>query len=598
MQKKTYSISFITLLLLSLSFITACAKQNSTRGNPQAPKTALQNNTEAKPQQQNIEPLELEATSTDSDEEYTTITPNNSTDTIPKKRYEKTAKTVQTKQATILLDQVKITNVSVTYDSSARKFSVAGHAFISDENKKDLADTTFSLMAIHAADDGNFSLANTDSTKTNSNEKPVVRAEVTCLSIHEDDTIDCTNAVVDFIIAYKKNFYSEQFVTKKQVAAVSEAPTTNDSADDEDDDGTDDDEDNAVPVADATKMDQTKTSSTDAKDNIKAPSEKKVKVQKARLQKEGPENSISGRFQGKIKTTDLSKVFDADDEIQKVLVAPVKIETPKTEIPRPDASKKTDPNKSSDKKEEPKKEVIINPNISLTANNNLRPVKQAIGEADSGYLNQASSLMDKQNILKQNAFFEVVFPDRARFYTTYEMSEMISRVGTFLNTNFKNKLFVSDISKPKGGLITKLSKKSGKNIRVHASHQIGIDADLGYPTANGTTKFPVVVNMASGQYDAASFSIAKTYALFKFAFTQSDIKVDRIFADKKIKKVLCDYAKAKGELSGKDKEVVQELFKTIEHIDGHGDHFHLRLKCSDADPACRDKRYLPNTSCS
>ena len=38
-----------------------------------------------------------------------------------------------------------------------------------------------------------------------------------------------------------------------------------------------------------------------------------------------------------------------------------------------------------------------------------------------------------------------------------------------------------------------------------------------------------------------------------------------------------------------DKAIVDHMFKNMEHISGHGDHFHIRLKCSQADPACRNR---------
>ena len=210
-----------------------------------------------------------------------------------------------------------------------------------------------------------------------------------------------------------------------------------------------------------------------------------------------------------------------------------------------------------------------------------------MGFPDKGNLRNATSVLSKQQTLHENAFFEVAAPERNRHFATYEMAEMISRLGKVLNETFNRKLFVGNISAPTGG---KLSP--------HLSHQIGIDADLAYPTALQAVKFPVVVLMKTRQYNAGNFSVEKTYELLKYAFSQPDIKVERVFADRTIKKALCEYANAHHEFNSDDKDVVTKLFSSIDHVDGHGDHFHLRLKCSSYDPGCRQKIYAVNKGCN
>ena len=209
-----------------------------------------------------------------------------------------------------------------------------------------------------------------------------------------------------------------------------------------------------------------------------------------------------------------------------------------------------------------------------------------MGFPDEGSLRNATSMLVTQKKLAEKSFFDIAFPDRQRYFATYEMAEMLTRMGERLHLQFNKNLAISDISKVKGGLLS-----------PHLSHQIGMDADIAYPSATNNTKFPVVVDMRSRRFNPNLFSVAKTFDLLKFAFSQEDLKIDRIFIDRSIKASLCEYAKAKGELTGSDKSLVQRLFKSIEHVNGHGDHFHLRLSCTPAHPGCRKKNYIEVAGC-
>ncbi len=296
-----------------------------------------------------------------------------------------------------------------------------------------------------------------------------------------------------------------------------------------------------------------------------------------------------GRYVGQTHT-DLKEVFEADDEIQKVIKADTDDDTE-------DDDKKTDDDKIKDDDGKLIKIIPVTPvkktkpdskldtDVKQTKSGDLRPVNQAVGMADRGNLRNATSLVVKQKSLNQNAFFEMMESRNQSFYGTFEIAELVARLGARVNQQMDRKIYVSAVSKLKGG-----------SVGSHKSHQNGIDADIGYPTAD-RVKFPVVVE-GNRNYNKRSYSIEKTYDLFKFAFKQPDIKIDRVFVDRIIIKELCQYAKAKGELAGNDKELVQTMFKKLDHYTGHGDHFHIRLKCSSADPACQDKAYFVNPGCS
>jgi murein endopeptidase len=558
--------SFIIKFLVTISFLTiaACAKPSAHLAGQNGLSKVDQNNIDD-------DGADLTLAETMSEEL-----------SKPDSKYEAPAKTIETKQATIHLQQLKMNSMRMKYDRTLRKFSVEGHAFILDDAKKPIADNSFSLEAVHPTNGTVFSLLSTEKVKVNSKDKPVVRARVTCLAVNDDDSLDCSVAVVDFIVAYQKKIYTTQLETKKQNRAAK--PET-------------------VPALPKLET-PTETNTPDVKlppkgsDAPDATAAAKP-TENSELQKEQEEDSVLDRYQGGLQTTNLSSEYDADDEIQTV----IKKDEPKTDVSVTPTPAKTAPEKSPSVNTPPATspapstspaaspkvdpETVITPDLAKTKSGDLRPTNQAIGYPDNGNLRNATSLLEKQKSLNSKAYFEVAFPSRERYYATYEMSEMITRLGEKLNFSFQKKLEVSDISKQRGG---KLSP--------HLSHQIGMDADLGYPSTAPNVKFPVVVQMGNRHYDPSAYSIQKTFELFKYAYQQPDLKIDRIFADQTIKKALCAYAKSSGELSGKDKDVVQGLFKVIQHVDGHGDHFHIRLHCTAANPGCRIMSYRINDGCN
>ncbi len=458
-------------------------------------------------------------------------------------------KKIKNKQTDILLDRTKIENAKVTYDTIKRKFKVSGVVHLFDENKTEIASLDFALAGSHSVEENVFYLKPELKAKSNSLLKPVVRAKVTCLNLNNKDQFDCELSVVDFFIAYKKEIYSEQMELLQKTKSLDpvtleppSSPTQPAPA--------------PVPPQPPKPVEPTPTSpATNPTPAPTAPDLTKPDKEDD-LQSEGKEESLDGRFEGQVQTADLPTVF-ADDEAQ---IAP--------------ATK------------EPKKDKDLTKDLKQTSDGDIRQVNQSVGFPDNGRLRNSTNVFTKQQGLRNKAFFEVVNPGRNRHFSTYEMADMISRLGENIVQIFNKKLYVGNISQNKGG-----------HLPPHVSHQIGLDADLGYPATQDGVKFPVVVQMKSRQYNPSSYSVAKTYELLKFAFKQDDIKVDRIFTDRIIKKALCDYAIKSGEFASKDKELVQNLFQSMDHVDGHGDHFHVRLKCSSYDPGCRQKIYTVNKGC-
>jgi len=152
-----------------------------------------------------------------------------------------------------------------------------------------------------------------------------------------------------------------------------------------------------------------------------------------------------------------------------------------------------------------------------------------------------------------------------------EMIAFIGRLGDEAQRQGWAGLYVGDISQPRGGPM----------LSGHASHQIGLDADIwmlppktlrlsrkdreNISSINVRSKDQKSVN---GNFTAAHMAILKAAAL--------DPAVDRIFVTPPVKIAMCDVAKRK------DKKWLQK----IRPLYGHNTHFHVRLKCPEGSTNC------------
>lgn len=133
-------------------------------------------------------------------------------------------------------------------------------------------------------------------------------------------------------------------------------------------------------------------------------------------------------------------------------------------------------------------------------------------------------------------------------------------------------LYIGDISQPRGGPMT-----SG-----HASHQIGLDADvwmlpprrLNLSRAEREEISSIPVRSADQRTVTANWTPAHAALLQAAA---SDPRVDRIFVAAAVKIEMCKTAKPR------DKKWLQK----IRPVAGHDTHFHVRLKCPAGASLCQ-----------
>ncbi len=139
------------------------------------------------------------------------------------------------------------------------------------------------------------------------------------------------------------------------------------------------------------------------------------------------------------------------------------------------------------------------------------------------------------------------------------------------NLGWGQGLYIGDISQPRGGPMT-----SG-----HASHQIGLDADIWWLAPNRLNlsakereNISSIPMRSADQRSVTGNWGPRARALLKAA--ASDDRVDRIFVAAAIKIEICKTAR------NSDKAWLQKL----RPVAGHDTHFHVRLKCPKGARAC------------
>lgn len=149
-----------------------------------------------------------------------------------------------------------------------------------------------------------------------------------------------------------------------------------------------------------------------------------------------------------------------------------------------------------------------------------------------------------------------------------ELSQSATQIGW-------NGLYIGDMGQPRGGPMT-----SG-----HASHQIGLDADIWMLppqrldlSRKEREKISSIPVRSADQKSVTENWSPRHHALLQLA--ASDPRVDRIFVAAAVKIEMCKTATAA------DKKWLQK----IRPIAGHDTHFHVRLKCPKGARLCETQK--------
>ena len=140
-----------------------------------------------------------------------------------------------------------------------------------------------------------------------------------------------------------------------------------------------------------------------------------------------------------------------------------------------------------------------------------------------------------------------------------------------------NGILVGDISQPRGGPM----------LTGHASHQVGLDADVWLTPMPGHTmsraereEMPAVDMVAEDgrSVDRSHWSEAQAGVIRAAA---EEPEVDRIFVNAAIKKALCETHRG------------EPWMTKVQAYWGHNYHFHIRIKCPAGDTACEPQEPTP-----
>lgn len=499
-----------------------------------------------------------------------------------KQRYEKPADVIQNKTKIIHLKGLNIIKSQKKYSQATGEFSTVGELEIYDTDVKNvIAKSYFELKGFHSADTGSFALK----TTRNSNPKIKIAAQVTCLEISDDGQFDCSDALVEFVAQYENKFYAKQTQSLSHLSKNKAAPLTiteqpkslnsrhlpvgaQDPTADSDIQSSPEITSAAVVVSEA--EDTTDVSDTEISESEIVSTESEQEPE----QIEGDEQSLNLNPIGQLATVDLEQLLEISE--------PKKIETAADTVENTVVASATI--KVDDSKKE--KKTVINAEIKQDKQSKIIKYNQAIKLPENGRLRNSTSLLEQYKTMNHQNFYKIGDPTNKKYFGTQEVVDLIALTGEKMYEETGRKIYISNLSKQNGGPVA-----------PHKSHQNGVDVDIAYPSRNDNIDFPVVVKMKPRVFNKKLYSTEKTFNLLKILFEQKHVPVDRIFMDKAIKADLCNYAKSIPNLTSEQKEFAKKIFGSINHVYGHGNHMHLRIKCTENQPACIPKSYLKTDTC-
>ena len=210
---------------------------------------------------------------------------------------------------------------------------------------------------------------------------------------------------------------------------------------------------------------------------------------------------------------------------------------------------------------------------------------------------------------------EVACPQRNRFWGHPDTIKKVKEWGAWSVKQGYGKLVVRDISQPQGGPVV-----------GHGSHQAGLDVDIAFETWKASRSMTdkerrnhkvtrMALNTANPREKKAVSEFYKEN--WKESYGEIIKKITtgpqtaRLFISPPIKKALCQQfargkdgkpltrlqrKKLKGYINSKEKQEEQYTFpswlRQIQPMGGHDGHFHVRLKCPESSPECKNQRSM------
>jgi penicillin-insensitive murein endopeptidase len=197
-----------------------------------------------------------------------------------------------------------------------------------------------------------------------------------------------------------------------------------------------------------------------------------------------------------------------------------------------------------------------------------------IGTYNRGKMDKSLSLF--QIFKSHGELVTSVSPEGFQFGTP-EMGDALLRIGSWAQELTHKPLKIGDISIRRGGKMAQ-----------HTTHQIGLDADIGYLTASPSNtghRFKRFHNRFTEVFEkhrktTGNFDVALNYPLFKKIVDELPVKTILVGCG-----ILND-------LKTYDDQQPGSIMKKVRGHALHTDHFHMRLHCPQADKNCSEKWWV------
>jgi len=167
--------------------------------------------------------------------------------------------------------------------------------------------------------------------------------------------------------------------------------------------------------------------------------------------------------------------------------------------------------------------------------------------------------------------WQVMRPSRNRNWGNPKLIAFLERLAT-KSKPFWNGLLVGDLSQPRGGPM----------LTGHASHQIGLDADIWFKPmpdhvqSREEREFTSAINMVADNRRDVDPNVWTHERTELVRAAAEDPVVERIFVNAAIKKAMCREA-------GREKDWLAKVRPWW----GHDYHFHIRILCPADSPECK-----------
>ena len=206
-----------------------------------------------------------------------------------------------------------------------------------------------------------------------------------------------------------------------------------------------------------------------------------------------------------------------------------------------------------------------------------RPIPAADGKANPIGSYSNGCIIGAEPLPYKGEGYQVIRMNKNRYYGHPDMIAYLQRLGQKAKSAGLPTMLVGDIAMPGGG----------RFLTGHASHQMGLDADIwlrmGTMTdseaLNSDGKGLLVVNRQTQRIDENVWNNNHA-TLIKLA--AQDPKVTRIFVNPAIKLKLCQTA-------GDDRAWLHKIRPWF----GHDSHFHVRIACPKDAAYCEDQAPVP-----